>query len=184
MPLRNGLSPSKSGKVLANVLTLSAITGSGFNPTAVKEGTFISTPPISQSVNVSDFLICRGNGNLDLVGRGFFPRSSMPDTTFPDTMIAARIESGIKRPFLELVWNSRAVRTQIEASARTTNGTYKVNQTMLEAVAFFCPPIDSQRLFANRTTAIENLKLSQQASLNELDQLFAALQHRAFRGEL
>lgn len=99
-------------------------------------------------------------------------------------MIAARIESGIKRPFLELVWNSRAVRTQIEASARTTNGTYKVNQTMLEAVAFICPPIDLQSNLANRIAAIENLKSSQETTLSELDQLFASLQHRAFQGEL
>ena len=75
-PLRNGLSPSKSGKVLANVLTLSAITGCAFNPFAVKESTFMSKPPANQSVSQSDFLICRGNGNVNLVGRGFFPKTS------------------------------------------------------------------------------------------------------------
>ena len=99
-------------------------------------------------------------------------------------MIAARIDNQVARPFLELVWNSRAVRTQIEASARTTNGTYKVNQTMLEAVSFICPPIELQHQFTNRTIAIGKQKDFVQSSLSQLDQLFASLQHRAFRGEL
>lgn len=184
IPLRNGLSPSKSGKVLANVLTLSAITGISFNPTATKESTFVSKPPANQSVDQSDFLICRGNGNLKLVGRGFFPGSSMPDTTFPDTMIAARVDTQISQRFLELIWNSRAVRNQIVASARTTNGTYKVNQTMLEAVSFICPPFELQNQFSNRIEVITQQKTFFQSSLNQLDRLFASLQHRAFRGEL
>ena len=182
--LRNGLSPSKSGKVLANVLTLSAITGSAFDPMASKESTFMTKPPDNQSVDQSEFLICRGNGNVNLVGRGFFPKSSMPDTTFPDTMIAARIDTQVERPFLELLWNSRAVRNQIEASARTTNGTYKVNQTMLESVTFVCPPLELQKRFTNRTDSIAKQKDFLQSSLFELDQLFASLQHQAFRGEL
>ena len=41
-----------------------------------------------------------------------------------------------------------------------------------------------QREFARRVTAIEALKKTQRASLAELDELFATLQHRAFRGEL
>jgi len=88
--LRKGLSPSNSGLVSAKVLTLSAITGAEFDPTAWKESTFQSIPPNHQSVNVCDFLICRGNGNVHLAGKGYFPTCSMIDVTFPDTMIAAR----------------------------------------------------------------------------------------------
>jgi type I restriction enzyme S subunit len=46
------------------------------------------------------------------------------------------------------------------------------------------PPIELQREFARRVTAVEKLKTAQRASLAELDALFATLQHRAFRGEL
>jgi len=46
------------------------------------------------------------------------------------------------------------------------------------------PPIELQREFARRVTAVEALKTAQRASLAELDALFASLQHRAFRGEL
>ena len=185
IPLRNGLSPSNAGKVNAKVLTLSAITGSDFDATAWKMSTFMSRPPANQSVDELDFLICRGNGNVRMVGKGYFPTEVMQETTFPDTMIAARISPDrIERAFLQHVWNSSAVRKQVESLARTTNGTFKVNQTMLEGITFVAPPLPSQREFARRVQTVEKLKTTQRASLVELAALFASLQHRAFRGEL
>jgi len=109
----------------------------------------------------------------------------MSDVTFPDTMIAARVdEERIDRHFLEHIWNSTAVRRQVESLARTTNGTYKVNQTMLEGIAFVCPPIALQHEFGYRFCAVERLKSAHSSSLVEMDLLFASLQSRAFRGEL
>ena len=46
------------------------------------------------------------------------------------------------------------------------------------------PPIALQQEFAQRVTAVEQLKATQRASLAELDTLFASLQHKAFSGEL
>jgi type I restriction enzyme S subunit len=46
------------------------------------------------------------------------------------------------------------------------------------------PPIELQRDFARRVAAVERLKAADHVSLAELGALFAALQHRAFRGEL
>jgi type I restriction enzyme, S subunit len=46
------------------------------------------------------------------------------------------------------------------------------------------PPIQLQREFAHRVAAVEKLKTSHRASLNEIETLFASLQYRAFRGEL
>jgi type I restriction enzyme, S subunit len=185
MPLRNGLSPSHVGKITAKVLTLSAITGSEFDDTAWKVSTFRSPPPSDQSVDENDFLICRGNGNVRLVGKGYFPMRRMQDVTFPDTMIAARVRTErLERVFLQHIWGWNAVRRQIESLARTTNGTFKVNQTMLEGITFIGPPIQLQGEFARRVGAVDKLKVAQRTSLAELDALFAVLQHRAFRGEL
>jgi type I restriction enzyme S subunit len=185
IPLRNGLSPSNNGKVHAEVLTLSAITGNGFDEKARKLATFRSRPPDNQQVHVDDFLICRGNGNVHLVGRGHFPLRSMPNITFPDTIIAARISTAKMQPaFLEQVWNSDAVRRQIEGLARTTNGTLKVNQQILEAITFVRPPMSLQREFRDRLASVNTARTAQLASLDRLDALFASLQHRAFQGEL
>jgi type I restriction enzyme, S subunit len=91
LPLRNGLSPSTGGLTQAKVLTLSAVTGDRFDPTAWKEAPFEATPPDEQRVRATDLLICRGNGNLRLVGKGYFPNEDMKDVTFPDTIIAGLI---------------------------------------------------------------------------------------------
>jgi len=185
MPLRNGLSPSNSGNIKAKVLTLSAVTGDCFDSTAWKESTFNFVPPPNKAVSVNDLLICRGNGNVQLVGKAFFPTVEMPDVTFPDTIIAARVSFGkVNDKFFQFVWNSNAVRIQIESLARTTNGTYKVNQSMLEDVTFISPEITLQKEFSRRITAVEEIETLHRTSRVELDAFFASLQHRAFRGEL
>lgn len=184
-PLRNGISPSSSGGFRANVLTLSSITGGEFNRSAVKVGTFTSSPEESKRVQADDFLICRGNGNLNLVGRGVFPTESMPDTVFPDTVIGARVDYKKIRPaFLQQVWNSPAVRTQIEAAVRTTSGIFKINQRMLEKICFYYPSLPLQDEFSRAIAPIEQLKAMQREQLAELDALFASLQDRAFQGRL
>jgi len=46
------------------------------------------------------------------------------------------------------------------------------------------PPLSLQKEFARRVESIEKLKTTHKASLAELEELFASLQYRAFRGEL
>jgi len=54
----------------------------------------------------------------------------------------------------------------------------------IKAFKIVLPPITLQREFARRMAAVEKLKTTQRASLAELNNLFASLQHRAFSGEL
>ena len=46
------------------------------------------------------------------------------------------------------------------------------------------PPISFQQSFSKRIQSVETLKATHNAALQELDRLFASLQHRAFSGEL
>lgn len=59
-----------------------------------------------------------------------------------------------------------------------------LNMGLIKGMPVPLPPLDLQHEFARRVAAVERLKTSQRAALAELDALFAALQHRAFRGEL
>ena len=45
-------------------------------------------------------------------------------------------------------------------------------------------PIEAQAKYAERITAIDNLRVVTRSSAAELESLFASLQQRAFRGEL
>lgn len=183
-PLRNGVSPSSRGTLSLKVLTLSSVTRMSFDENAVKTASFISSPPELQRVDGRDLLICRGNGNRDLVGRAFFPTRDMPSVVFPDTIIAARIDTTRAIPrFIEYLWNSEATRAQIERKARTTNGTFKVNQTMLEGIDLILPPIDLQSRYAERDGEIDRIRKVVNARLVDLESLFATLQSEASRGE-
>jgi type I restriction enzyme S subunit len=185
IPLRNGLSPSTDGTIEAKVLTLSAITGPEFAEHQWRYAGFNSVPPSNQSVDSRDFLICRGNGNRNLVGSGHFPDISAPDVTFPDTMIAARVNVSELSPlFLAFIWKHPFVRKQIDKAVRTTNGTYKVNQSILESVSIICPPLELQNGFSKKILSIQELKATYRDHLAQLNALFGSLQHRAFRGEL
>jgi type I restriction enzyme S subunit len=59
-----------------------------------------------------------------------------------------------------------------------------VSLTNLRELPIPTPPLPLQQKFAGFVESIERQKTTQRAHLAELDALFAALQHRAFRGEL
>jgi type I restriction enzyme S subunit len=181
--MRNGISPSRAGRIPGKVLVLSAITGHAFDRTAVKESSFADPFGEDQLVNHSEFLICRGNGNIRLVGAGRFPTTSMADSVFPDTMIAARIDATCVVPeYLEELWATPHVRRQIESGARTTNGTYKVNQGILSAIRIPLPPLEEQRQYATSVKTIQ--RLHERLKSKEAGDLFHSLVQRAFKGEL
>jgi type I restriction enzyme S subunit len=90
----------------------------------------------------------------------------------------------LTRGYLKLIWGSSLVRNQIERGARTTNGTFKINQSVLSGVMIPIPPLALQNRFAEIVESVERQKARLRAHLAELDQLFASLQSRAFKGEL
>jgi type I restriction enzyme S subunit len=181
IPLRNGISPSSKGAVAAGVLTLSAITGEKFDATQIKEGKFLRPISKTDQVDVGDFYICRGNGSPDLVGKGYFASKSMKGVAFPDTMIAAKINADeICRGFFQVIWNSQFVRGQIIEAARTTNGTFKINQTATGGIRIPTPPKARQEMFEHVFRKVHDVR--ERLSLE--DDLFASLSQRAFRGEL
>lgn len=59
-----------------------------------------------------------------------------------------------------------------------------LNVKDLRSLPIPLPPLPLQRRFAAIVESVERQKARQRAHLAELDALFAALQHRAFRGEL
>jgi len=59
-----------------------------------------------------------------------------------------------------------------------------ISKAKLRAIELITPPLPLQQKFAAIVESIERQKAAQRAHLAELDALFAALQHRAFRGEL
>lgn len=59
-----------------------------------------------------------------------------------------------------------------------------LKKSSFERIEIPVPPLPLQREFTRRFEAVEKLKVSQRTALRSLDELFSALQYRAFKGEL
>lgn len=101
------------------------------------------------------------------------------------TQGTGRISPGEKTDRLYLLNYLRASGTQHWISLQIKGATFReITLTRLRKLPVAVPPIELQREFASRATAVEKLKTTEHKSLAEMDALFGALQHRAFRGEL
>ena len=179
--MRNGVSPSTSGKHQEKVLTLSAITQGQFDPNMWKDGIFDAIPAADKRICSTDFYMCRGNGNKSLVGAGVYSADDRDDLVFPDTVIAASVDTTrVCLPYLFVAWMQPGIREQIEAGARTTNGTYKINQQIISKIKVPLPPLPEQQQFATFVAQIDKSKSAIQKSLDETQILFDSLMQKYF----
>ena len=179
--MRNGVSPSKKGLHAEKVLTLSAVTQGAFDPESWKDGIFDECPPVDKRIHTSEFYMCRGNGNKALVGTAVFSPEDRDDLVFPDTVIAAHIDSSIiLLPYLFVAWKMPSVRKQIEENARTTNGTYKINQTVLANIELVVPPLEKQNEFVAFVEQSDKSKFAAQQALKEVTDAQKALMKKIF----
>jgi len=85
--------------------------------------------------------------------------------------------------FLAALLSLPTIQAEFERMAH--GGTMGIlNAGLLKQLQVILPPLDLQKEFSCRVAAVEKLKTAHKASLAELDELFASLQYRAFRGEL
>ena len=129
------------------VLRLGAITGGVLHEEEVKEGAWEREEAGPFIVRPGDFVVCRGNGSIDLVGRASFASNEVGEVAFPDTMIRVDLTSGdlVQTRFIAAIWNSSLVRRQIVKAARTSAGIHKVNQSDLRRIEVPVPPAAEQR---------------------------------------
>lgn len=129
-PLANGKSVrSRPGGF--PVLRLTCLKGGGIDLAERKDGDWEARDAASVLVHRGDFFVSRGNGSLNLVGRGGLVVDEPDPVAYPDTLIRVRLPAHVLAPaLLALVWNAPIVREQLEPRARTTAGIYKVNQSI------------------------------------------------------
>ena len=132
-----------------------------------------------------DLLIVEGHGNPAEIGRGALWDGSIAGCIHQNHIIRARFASTKVVPLYACVYlNSPGGRRHLLRAGKTTSGLNTISVSEVRGTPVAVPPIELQREFARRVTAVETLKTAHRASLAELDALFATLQHRAFRGEL
>ena len=132
-----------------------------------------------------DLLVVEGHGNAAEVGRVARWPGSPFDTVHQNHLIRVRPRTAQVHPvYLENYLNSSASKRYFAKVSKTTSGLNTINMTNVRAVPTLVPPLSVQREYAGIVHNIEVSRGRQSAQLATIDELFASLQHRAFRGEL
>jgi len=171
------------------VLRLTAMKEGGIDLGEFKFGDWEEEEAKDYIVSYGDFLVMRGNGSKHLVGSGGAVGSISRAVAFPDTMIRLRlVTSGVDPKFFGHVWNSRVIRNQIEAAARTTAGIYKINQQHIQNLIFPLPPLEEQkelgRLVEENANSVEPLENTVVTSIQREQVLRQSILKCAFEGRL
>ena len=171
------------------VLRLTAIKPEDIDLTETKNGDWERGDALPYLAREGDFLLARGNGSKRLVGRGGLVCAIERDVAYPDTMIRLRFDANaVDGLFFSYSWNSRLVRQQIEGSARTTAGIYKINQGhVLNVVVPLCSS-GEQEIVVERLSAIisaiDDLIAEIDEQLLKADALHQSILKEAFAGRL
>lgn len=132
----------------------------------------------------NDLLLTEG-GDPDKLGRGTLWNDELPECIHQNHIFRVRLTSDQVSPlFLNWLVGGQRGKRYFLRSAKQTTGIASINMTQLRGFSLLLPPIILQHDFARRVAVVDKLKTAHRASLTEMDALFAALQHRAFRGEL
>ena len=136
-------------------------------------------------LEAGDLLFVEGHANPNEVGRVARWDGSVPDCLHQNHLIRVRLDGNLVEPTYAEAWfNSRDGSMHFQRSGKTTSGLNTINASQLRAAPIPLPPVELQREYADRATAIDSQLLEQRAQNDLADQLFIAIQSRAFSGQL
>lgn len=133
----------------------------------------------------SDDLLLTEGGDPDKLGRGTLWNDELPECIHQNHVFRVRLHSKDIEPlFLNWLVGSQRGKSYFLRSAKQTTGIASINMTQLRAFPLLTPPIKLQTEFKDRTRVLHSTVARTAAHAASLEALFAAFQHRAFRGEL
>lgn len=91
---------------------------------------------------------------------------------------------GIMKEFVFHLLQEQRLHNFVVLNSERTAGQSGVNLELLEKYDAYHPPIELQQEFMRRVSMINRFKTAMRDSQDQMNALFATLQHRAFRGEL
>jgi type I restriction enzyme S subunit len=131
-----------------------------------------------------DLLFVRSNGNPDLVGANIEVSGLKVPFVFASYLIRARMSRSVNSTCVSKFLDAKAGRSQLRSNATTSAGQYNSNTRSFGAIEVPIPPLGEQVDIARKIRLVSEHRALLEAHLAKLDELFASLQYRAFRGGL
>jgi type I restriction enzyme S subunit len=168
------------------VLKISSVTSGTFDPSESKALPAEYSPPSSHFVAQGDLLFSRANTS-ELVGATALVLDPVRNLTLPDKLWRFVWSSPalVDPSFVWKMFSRPEFRRLISEYSTGSSGSMKnVSQAAILGLPSILPPLQLQRDFSDLIGRIERARAFEFTHLAHLDELFASLQHRAFRGEL
>ena len=132
-----------------------------------------------------DILIVEGHGNPTEIGRSAVWDGSIQICLHQNHLIRVRVDTDYAVPiFISYYINSASGRQQMFKAGKTTSGLNTISSKNVKETTVLLPPLPLQNQFAAIVEKVETLKAKYTQSLTELEDLYASLSQRAFKGEL
>ena len=133
-------------------------------------------------VHKGQILFNRTNSK-ELVGKTAVFRREEP-MAFAGYLVRGIVNNAADPEYIGAFMNTPQMKQFLQNKCKSIVGMANINAKEFQAIPIPKPPLDLQRRFAAIVAAVERQKARQRVHLAELDTLFAALQQRAFTGEL
>lgn len=187
--IQSGVSPvtdsAPAGHGAWGVLKLGAVSSGIYKPLENKALLGGTQPNLRHEVMPGDVLLARKN-TPELVGASAYVQQTPEKLLLPDLIfrLVPRLET-IESRYLQAAVSTPQARQEIRAmSGGSAASMSNVSKERLMKLKIPVPSLIEQRRFVAAAEQIDGLRTVEEVHLAKLDELFASLQHRAFRGEL
>jgi type I restriction enzyme, S subunit len=138
-------------------------------------------------LKVGDILISRVN-SYELVGKCAYVGEDVESFVFENMLIRVSLINSVNSLFVAQQMNDQSVRKQIQGVAKRAIGQASINSNDIRGLKLILPSLSIQEQIAkdlsNRVEELNKLCLSLKSQLEAINQLPAAILHKAFNGEL
>jgi type I restriction enzyme, S subunit len=153
---KNGISPPSTDSFGVPSFSISAVRSGRVDVlNNLKNVALTTLEACAYQMRKRDVLLVRGNGNLGMVGACGLVDEFPEGCTYPDILMLMRPSRAALPEFFVAAINSPYVRAQIEVSAQTSNGTYKVSGSDVRNLLLVVPPMVEQRAIADAVASLD-----------------------------
>ena len=141
-----------------------------------------------QAAKLSNVIVEVGDVLLNITGASVARVCSVPCAVLParvnQHVMIVRPKVTLDRLFLERMLLNPQMKTKLLQVGGAGATREAITKAQAEELTIPLPPLPLQMIFAKRIQSVSALKANHSTALQELDTLFASLQHRAFTGQL